>query len=337
MRYLLLAIFGAVFGLGGLVAWQAWDFMNTPAQSPGVETIVVIEPGESFEEIAGRLYAENLTQSALKLRILAKVTKLGAKVRAGEFALNTGWKPMELLTELTTSSGLQHKLAVPEGLTLKQIADLVEASGFGSAESFKKAASDSELLKKYNIPADSAEGFLFPETYFFTRRKGDDARYVVEAMLKEFNKRLAKAFPDNTPSGGELFDVITLASIVEKETGLASERPTIAGVFVNRLNRNMLLQTDPTIIYGLGDAFDGNLKRSHLEDPKNPYNTYVHPGLPPGPICSPGFGSLKAVASPEKHRLYYFVAMGDGSHKFSKSLREHNNAVIKYQKRRRKK
>ena len=161
---------------------------------------------------------------------------------------------------------------------------------------------------------------------------------AVEAMLKEFWKQSEAVWPGETkPKGKDLLAAITLASIVEKETGVDAERPRVAGVFANRLAKGMLLQTDPTIIYGLGEKFDGNLTRANLEDTANPYNTYVRPGLPPGPICSPGLKSLQAVAAPEVHDLYYFVATGEGEHKFSKTLDEHINAVNKYQRKRGKK
>ena len=220
---------------------------------------------------------------------------------------------------------------MPEGLTLRQIARLVEQAGLGTAESFDRAARDPELLARYAVPAQSAEGFLFPETYKFTRKPGNDARQVVEAMLRQFAKKAQEAWPKGPPQGRELFEAVTLASIVEKETGRPEERPRVAGVFVNRLARKMLLQTDPTIIYGLGERFDGNIRRTHLDDPRNPYNTYQHPGLPPGPICNPGLESLKAVAASEKHDFLYFVSKNDGSHQFSRTLDEHNSAVNRYQ------
>ncbi len=336
MRYVIVAILVAILGGAGAVGWKIWDFAKVPPETPGVEQLFVIEQGESFESIAKRLHAAGLIRDTLLFRGMARYAKLGSKVRAGEFELSTGWTPMRLLKELTTSSGVQHKLSVPEGLTVRQVAKIVQDSGFGSAESFMKAAADPALLAKYDIPSKSAEGFLFPETYLFTRRKGDDAAYVVEAMLKEFRRQATEAWDGAPPKGEELFKAVVLASIVEEETGAPAERPKVAGVFLNRLKAGMLLQTDPTIIFGLGEAYDGNLKRSHLEDPKNPYNTYIHPGLPPGPICSPGFASMQAVAHPEEHEFYYFVATGEGAHVFSKNLREHVNNVNKYQRRGRK-
>lgn len=326
-----------VLAFGGLLGYRAYEFLSVPPESPGQARVVYIEPGQSFETVANMLVAEGVLRDAAGFRLLARVTEKGGKIKAGEFEVSTGWTPTRLLDYLTTAKGVQHRLAAPEGLTLRQIARLAEEAGLCSASAFLRAATDPELLRKYNVPAESAEGFLFPNTYLFTRKRGDDGAYVVEAMLKEFWRQADAVWPTARPSGKPLLAAVTLASIVEKETGVDAERPRVAGVFANRLARGMLLQTDPTIIYGLGEKYTGNLTRAHLEDPGNPYNTYARPGLPPGPICSPGLKSLQAVAAPEAHEFYYFVATGEGEHKFSKTLDEHNNAVNKYQRGRGKK
>uniref|UniRef100_I2Q4Y8 Endolytic murein transglycosylase n=1 Tax=Desulfovibrio sp. U5L TaxID=596152 RepID=I2Q4Y8_9BACT len=331
LRSLLLGFFLFVLLTAGLVGYRAYDFLAVPPESPGQPKIVYIEQGQSFEAVANMLVAEGVLRDATGFRLLAKATDKGGRVKAGEFEVSTGWTPMRLLDYLTTAKGVQHRLAAPEGLTMRQIARLAEEAGLCSQAAFLKAASDPELLKKYNIPASNAEGFLFPNTYLFTRKRGDDGAYVVEAMLKEFWKQADFVWPTAKPAGKDLLAVVTLASIVEKETGVDAERPRVAGVFLNRLAKGMLLQTDPTIIYGLGDKFNGNLTRAHLEDPTNLYNTYTRPGLPPGPICSPGLKSLQAVTAPELHDFYYFVATGEGEHKFSKTLDEHISAVNKYQ------
>jgi len=323
--------------LAGLAGYRAYEFLAVPPESPGQPKVVYIEPGQSFDTVAAMLVAEGVLRDATGFRLLAKATDKGGRIKAGEFEVSTGWTPMRLLDYLTTAKGVQHKLAAPEGLTMRQIARLAEEAGLCSQAAFLKAARDPELLKKYNVPAESAEGFLFPNTYMFTRKRGDDGTYVVEAMLKEFWRQADAVWPTAKPAGKDLLAAVTLASIVEKETGVDAERPRVAGVFVNRLAKGMLLQTDPTIIYGLGEKFAGNLTRAHLEDPTNPYNTYTRPGLPPGPICSPGLKSLQAVAAPETHEFYYFVANGEGEHKFSKTLDEHINAVNKYQRNRTKK
>lgn len=335
LRTILIGFLLILVALGGLVGYEAYLFLAVPPARPGEAKVVFIEPGQSFDATAKMLVAEGVLRNAEGFRLLAKATSKGGRIKAGEFEVSTGWTPWQLLNYLTTAKGIQHKLAVPEGLTMRQIAGLAAEAGLCSAPAFLRAASDPALLAKYNVPAASAEGFLFPNTYLFTRKRGDDGSYVVEAMLKEFWRQADAVWPGDTkPKGKELLDVVTLASIVEKETGVDGERAKVAGVFANRLAKGMLLQTDPTIIYGLGDSFHGNLTRAHLEDTANPYNTYVRPGLPPGPICSPGLKSLEAAAAPEKHDLYYFVATGQGEHKFSHSLNEHINAVNKYQRRR---
>ncbi len=337
LRSLILGFLILVLALGGLVGYHAYVFLAVPPESPGQPRIVVIEPGQSFDAVAAMLVSEGVLRDAAGFRLLARVLDKGGRIKAGEFEVHTGWTPSRLLDYLTTAKGIQHKLAAPEGLTMRQIARLAEEAGLCSASAFLAAARDPELLARYNVPAGSAEGFLFPNTYLFTRKRGDDGAYVVEAMLKEFWRQAELVWPAARPSGKELLAAVTLASIVEKETGVDAERPRVAGVFSNRLARGMLLQTDPTIIYGLGERFNGNLTRGHLEDPANPYNTYVRPGLPPGPICSPGLKSLQAATKPESHDFYYFVATGEGEHKFSRTLDEHNAAVNKYQRNRSKK
>ncbi len=334
MRYVILIVLLAVLAGAGAAGYHVWTFLTVPPEDPGHEVVVVIEPGQRFGDVADKLAEQGVVTDALLFRLYAKYTDLGGKVKAGEFALSTGLTPGKVLEVLTTSPGIQRKLFVPEGLTMRQTAKIVEEAGFGTAESFLRAARDKALLEKYAIPADTAEGFLFPETYLFTRRPGNDAAYVVEAMLREFSRQIMNVWPVKPLEGKSLYEAVTLASIVEKETGVPEERARVAGVFLNRLTKNMLLQTDPTVIYGLGETFDGNLRRAHLDDPGNPYNTYQHPGLPPGPVCSPGLGSLLAVAGPEIHDYYYFVATGEGAHRFSKTLNDHINAVNRFQRNR---
>ena len=178
-------------------------------------------------------------------------------------------------------------------------------------------------------------GYLWPDTYLLPRPTTNDPRPVILAMLAQFK---AQAGPEFQRAGltdpALIHDVVTLASLIEKESARPEERATIAGVFANRLDRGMLLQCDPTIIYGLAQAFDGNLTRNHLRDSDNPYNSYRHSGLPPGPICSPGLEAIRAALNPEEHDLLFFVAKGNGSHHFSRTLEEHNRAVNRYQRNR---
>jgi UPF0755 protein len=340
-RTLLLTLIGTLLltalSIGGYTGYRAWldhRFMTVPPETPGREVIFRVESGEPFSLIARHLKDQGLITDGHRFLTLARNAHKTGAIRAGEFLLNTGWTPDALLLELTTSAGIMRRVSVREGLTWWQTAEVVEAAGVGSHDAFAAAVSDPELLAAYGIEAPDAEGFLFPETYLLTPPRGDQSRAMAETMIQEFFKNAAKVWPQGLPPWKELQRTVILASLVEKETGNPDERDRIAGVFHNRLAKRMLIQADPTIIYGLGPEFGGDITKDHLRDKDNAYNTYVHRGLPPGPICSPGLASLMAAAHPESHRYLYFVAKGDGSHHFSQTLNEHNNAVIKYQIRR---
>lgn len=317
--------------------FQEKYFLETPAETPGKDVLFSVEKGATFSVVARDLKRLGVITDTRRFLKLAQQKGKANSIRAGKFMLNTGWIPEKVLTVLTTTAGIMKRFSVREGLNWWQTAAKVEASKLGTAKGFEAAVFDKALLAKYGIKADSAEGFLFPETYLFTQPDRDRERFLAEIMIKQFFDNVRKVWPDKAPSWDELWRTVVLASLVEKETGDGSERRRIAGVFHNRLKRRMLLQADPTVIYGLGKAFDGNVKRSHLRDKNNPYNTYTHIGLPPGPICSPGLESLRAAANPEDHRYLYFVAKGDGTHYFSTNLREHNDAVVRYQLRRNRK
>jgi UPF0755 protein len=324
----------AVGGYHGFRAWQERQFLTVPPETPGRDMVFRVEPGQPFSTVARNLKRASLVKDQRRFLRLGVARGKDSHVRAGEFKLNTGWTPERILHELTTSAGIMKKLSVREGLTWWQTADAVQEAGLGTRDNFTKAVKDPGLLSGFGIEAADAEGYLFPETYLLTPPRGDQSRTMAETMIREFFKNARKVWPGGLPPFDEMHRTVILASLVEKETGDPEERSRIAGVFSNRLKKGMLIQADPTIIYGLGPAFDGNITKSHLRDKDNPYNTYMHRGLPPGPICSPGLDALLAAAHPEEHGYLYFVAKGDGSHHFSSTLREHNNAVIKYQLRR---
>jgi UPF0755 protein len=296
--------------------------------------VVIIRPGLALPAIAAELERQGVIRSAHAFVLLAKLHSSMGAARAGEFQLSSGWPPQEILRIITTTNGIQHRVAVREGLSWWATAKLFEAEGLTDQAGFEQAMHNASLLAKYGVPGDSAEGFLFPQTYLLPRSFEDNGTAAVEAMLREFDREAKKLWPDGLPPADELRRIVILASLVERETGEASERPRIAGVFLNRLAKGMRLQCDPTTIYGLGPDFDGSLHRAQLEDAGNPYNTYAHAGLPPGPICSPGLESLKAAMNPEAHDFIYFVARGDGTHEFSRTLDEHNRAVTRYQRHR---
>ncbi|WP_147820451.1 endolytic transglycosylase MltG [Salidesulfovibrio onnuriiensis] len=335
---LLLALcIGGVCAHFAYKAWQEHRFLTVPPETPGRPVEFVVEKGQPLSTIARNLKKAGVITESRRFTRLAALNHKGGSVRAGRFLLNTGWTPGQVLDVLTTTPGILERIGIREGLPWWEVAHKVEEAGMGSFEDFDRAVHDTDLLRQYGIQAESAEGYLFPETYLLSPPETGKARYMAETMLKQFFVNAQQAWPGGLPPWEEMHRVVTLASIVEKETGAAQERIRIAGVFANRLKKHMLLQTDPTIIYGLGPRFDGNLTRKHLRDTSNPYNTYTKAGLPPGPICSPGLESILAAQHPEEHRYLYFVAKGDGTHHFSRTLKEHNDAVVKYQIRRNRK
>ncbi|MFP4167576.1 MAG: endolytic transglycosylase MltG [Desulfonatronovibrionaceae bacterium] len=303
--------------------------MTRPQGEQGEEVLITIAPGESFAAAKSKLAQEGLLHSPRIFTLWARITGKINRVQAGEFRLNSSWSQARILEHLVSGREALYRLSIPEGLARWETARIVENSGLCDSESFLQATENSTLLRALDIQAATAEGFLFPDTYFLPRRKQDNASYVLGMLVGRF--RLATAGMWEGMDFQNIRDIVTLASLVEKETAVPEERRRIAGVFVNRLNRGMRLQCDPTVIYGIKPEFDGNLKKEHLRDPSNPYNTYRHSGLPPGPICSPGLRSLKAALDPEEHDFLYFVSRRDGSHKFSRTLAEHNQAVREFQ------
>lgn len=310
----------------------AYRYLTYPIRTQAGNQVVTIHKGESFQDVARMLAEEQILADPFKFRLLGRITGKGARVQAGEFQVNTGWSRLKLLDELVQGQAFLYTLRIPEGLPWWETGKLVQQTSLTSRQRFEQAVQDNNLLEQFNIPAASAEGYLFPETYSLPRPEGNRALPVVELMLEEFmNKVRAHIWPEALPDANSMHRVVTLASIIEKETAKANERHRIAGVYQNRLTRGMRLQCDPTVIYGLGPDFGGNLRKKDLKDAGNKYNTYTHFGLPPGPICSPGLASIQAAVNPEAHDYLYFVAKDDGSHHFSRTLAEHNRAVRKYQ------
>jgi UPF0755 protein len=238
--------------------------------------------------------------------------------------------PAEILSKLLNGQVLLHLLTIPEGLTITQIADVVSQQGLTDRVEFLRLAKDREFIMSLGIKAETLEGYLYPDTYKFPRPI--KAREVLVAMVEQLRQEVG---PDLLARIQELkmtmHEVLTLASVIEKETGSGGERPEISAVFHNRLKKHIPLQSDPTVIYGL-PAFDGNLHKKDLSSP-SPYNTYRVQGLPPGPIANPGIQAIRATLYPSDSRSLYFVSRNDGTHQFSATLIEHNKAVEKYQKR----
>ncbi|MEE9528055.1 MAG: endolytic transglycosylase MltG, partial [Syntrophobacteria bacterium] len=285
----------------------------------------------SVPALSELLHEQGLVRSAGKFRWLVRFKGAARQIKAGEYQLSTGLRPGELLNKIIRGEVRLHQITFPEGYTLKQMAELLEASKLVIAERFIAAAANPPFVRSLDIPATSLEGYLFPDTYRFAR--GLPVKTVLRSFVTMFNQHFGPVQEEKARKlGFTRHQVVILASVVEKETAAADERPLIAGVFLNRLRRRIRLQSDPTVIYGLRN-FDGNLTRAHLQK-DTPYNTYTRRGLPIGPICNPGAASIQAVLNPISTPYLYFVAKKDGTHHFSTNLVEHNAAVLRHQKRR---
>ena len=328
----LLAISSAGFFLLLLVVFGFYlDLVFYADRSPKAgqqQTIFRVAKGQSFQTIAENLQDRGLVSHPNKFRILARIKGADKSIHTGEYLLAADMSPNQILEKLVTGRVRLHKFTVPEGYRILQIAPIVEAAGLVSQAEFHKAATDGAAAKKMGIEADTFEGYLFPDTYYFPRNTG--AEQIVSAMVA----RLRSLFPDRWKArteelGFTLHQILTLASIIEKETGTASERPIISSVFHNRMKKGMRLETDPTVIYGIKN-FDGNLTRKHLTT-RTPYNTYKIRGLPPGPIASPGLAAIEAALYPADTAYLFFVSRKDRTHQFSATLAEHNRAIRKYQ------
>lgn len=283
--------------------------------------------GEGFASINYRLYKKKLINNP---KIFHRYTQFHGslkKIRQGEFIIKKNDSMIDVLDTLLSNKRRTFKITIPEGKNIFEIADILEKKYIAKKKEFLRYSKDPELLKKLNIPSDSMEGYLFPETYFFT--KGSHPRDIIEEMVATFHKKFLSLDRSRSPLTDP--EVVILASIIEKETGVAFERSQISGVFHNRLLKKMRLQSDPTTIYGIFQTFTGNLKKSHLLQ-KTPYNTYKIKGLPKGAISNPGLLSLKAAITPQKHDYFYFVSKNNGTHVFSKTYKEHKKAVVLWQK-----
>ena len=332
LRWLLVLLAVGVVSLT-LVAWWGVAQLAPVAHSAPAGAspmLFVVAPGDALGPVTRRLEAEGLIRNARVLELLGRVSGRAASLRAGEYAFSADLTAPEILDRIVEGRIVTYPVVLPEGWTAAQIGARLAAEGFVDELAFAAVVADAAFARELGVPADSLEGYLYPETY--RMRKGLPAREVARLMVDQFHVAWAEVEAGAAARGMSMHEVVTLASVVEKETGAAQERPLIASVFHNRLDRNMRLESDPTTIYGIPD-FDGNLRRVHLDDRGNPYNTYRHKGLPPGPIASPGLGSLRAVVAPAESDFFFFVSRNDGTHKFSKTYREHVNAVNQYQRR----
>ncbi|MGM0418124.1 MAG: endolytic transglycosylase MltG [Thermodesulfobacteriota bacterium] len=325
----LLTILIIVFVIALIFFYDLKKFSSTPTSFKKTETqIFTIEKGQSFSRTAVELKKKNLINNIIKFKILAKLNKKERKIQAGEYSLSPAMTPDQILTMFVKGRVNLVKLTIPEGYTIFQIAAELEKKNICKSKNFTEKTNDKDLLYKYSIPGPSFEGYLYPETYFF--KKDSDPEKIIQTMVSSFKNHYTKDLKKRASEIGFTdHEAVTLASIIEKETGKKSEREIISSVFHNRLKKGMRLETDPTVIYGIKD-FDGNIKKRDLQH-KTPYNTYMIKGLPPGPIANPGIKSIKAALYPAETDYLFFVSKKDGSHYFSTSYKEHLKAVNKYQ------
>ncbi len=317
----------------GVAAYQTIRWAEgpvIPAQERPPSKIIVIPDGSTFQFVASLLERERLIRSHSAFVLLGKSQSVERKVHAGEYELSPAMTPSEILSKLLSGQVVLHSITIPEGLTLIQIADLISQQGVTDRAEFIRLTKDRAFIASLGIKAETLEGYLYPNTYKFPRTV--KAREVLVAMVEQLRQVVG---PDLLVRMQELkmtmHEVLTLASVIEKETGAGGERPEISAVFHNRLKKHIPLQSDPTVIYGL-PAFDGNLHKKDLSN-LSPYNTYRVRGLPPGPIANPGIQAIRATLYPSDSHSLYFVSRNDGTHQFSATLVEHNEAVEKYQKR----
>ncbi|MDX8400971.1 MAG: endolytic transglycosylase MltG [Gallionellaceae bacterium] len=318
----LLFVVVIVVGLAGFYALRPIHFSKLPYAFS-------LKQGSSLKSAAHQMQKAGVLPSDWLFVVLARSLGKAAHIKPGNYSIDASMSPIQLLDMISKGRVEQSSISIIEGWKFQQLRAAINRSP--SLRHDSKALSDQEIMKRIGAREKDAEGLFFPDTYNFSSGSSDilvlkRAYQLMQKNLRSSWKYRSANLPFNTK-----YQALILASIVEKETGKASDRKMIAAVFVNRLRKRMLLQTDPTVIYGMGDKFDGNLRRRDLKT-DSPFNTYMRTGLTPTPISLPGMGAIQAVLHPAKTKALYFVARGDGSSHFSKNLKEHNRAVNRYQK-----
>jgi UPF0755 protein len=295
------------------------------------EVFVEIPAGTGPNGIGQRLIAAGVVRDELTFRTALLVSGRARALKAGEYRFTAPMHALDVIDKIARGDVYKRRLTFREGLTIAEMAEVFEEKGFGSAEAFRAAARNTALIADLDPAAQDLEGYLFPETYALPR--DTPAAVVVEQMVGGFKKALSAEVRESAARDGlSIRELVTLASLVEKETGAGDERPLVAAVYRNRLRLRMPMQADPTVIYALQKAgqYNGNLSRDSLQF-DSPYNTYKYPGLPPGPIAAPGKASLAAAAKPAAVDYLYFVSKNDGTHAFASTLAEHNRNVFEWQ------
>lgn len=325
-RVIVLFVVLLAMAIGG--GWALWQGVTAPYRGfAEAEIFVDLPQGSRTVDIARLLADAGVVRDPLTFRLAVRLADADRRLQAGEYRFLEAASPEQIITRLSRGDTYTRALTFPEGLNIRDMAAIFEKSGMGTATEFVTAANATALIADIDPDAGNLEGYLFPSTYALPRRAG--AEGVVRAMVKEFRKALGT---EPLPSGMTARELVALASIVEKETAQGSERPVVAGVYANRLRIGMPLQCDPTVIYAmmLNKTWNGNIRKTDLAM-DSPYNTYKYAGLPPGPIASPGKGSLDAARHPADVKYLYFVSRNDGTHVFAATLAEHNRNVREFQ------
>jgi len=325
---LLIKLFLLIILLAGAAAGGVWWWANQPLTLRNSPLDFRIVAGSSLRSAIGQMQEAGIDVKPALLATLARVKKADAGIKAGSYSVNQGVTPLQLLDKLTQGKVSLGQLTMVEGWTFKQWRARLDSHPDLIHET--RELTEAQIIERLGLPVAGLDGWLFSDTYLFDKQSSDlellarAGRSLQRKLDSEWAGR-ADGLPYKTPH-----EALVMASIVEKETGREADRTLVAAVFVNRLRKGMLLQTDPTVIYGMGEHFDGNLRKRDLQA-DTPYNTYTRPGLPPTPIAMPGLASLRAALHPATSDAVFFVARGDGSSEFSRTLDEHNRAVNKYQ------
>lgn len=333
LALLFLLLIAVAAGALGVVAYQRYlDFADAPIDGIEAGDTLVVESGDSLPKVLRRLDAMGISSRDFEWRALAKQMGAAGKIQIGEYALTPGMTPRDLLAAMRDGKVVSYRFTIVEGWNIRDL-----RAALAKATPLKQKGAqldDAALMRALGLGAQHPEGRFLPETYLYTRNDSD--LDILKRAAAAMEKALAEAWNerDQDLPLETAYQMLTLASIVEKETGIAEERPQIAGVFVRRLKVPMRLETDPTVIYGMGSAYGGNIRKADLRA-DTPYNTYTRDGLPPTPIAMPGRDALQAVAHPAPGDTLFFVAVGDGSgrHVFTRTYAEHQSAVAEYLKR----
>jgi UPF0755 protein len=326
---LVIVLAGGAAAFGG---WHVWQRMHEPYRGyAGAEQFVDIPSGASTPTIGRRLADAHIVSDARIFRVALWWSNRGRTLKAGEYRFDQPMTMFDVIDRLARGDVYAHRITFPEGLTIEEMSKLFEKDGFGKASDFTEASTRVERLRDLDPNAKDLEGYLFPETY--SLQHNAPATLLIDAMVDRFKVIYTASMRAQAAAMGlTTRQVVTLASLVEKETGKPEERSMVAAVYLNRMKIGMAMQADPTIVYVLEKAhrYDGNIRKEDLSV-DSPYNTYKYPGLPPGPIASPGRASLEAVLAPADVPYLYFVSRNDGSHVFATTLAEHDRNVKKYQ------